>query len=215
MHAVAVPADETAASIVTTRTQEAWSEIDRSEDEVFQYTLYDWYLEMGWSQRLLDLTSRFIVPYLQRMSEQEPSAADLLWRYHAHHKEYFGAAQVQLQLAKSYFPIPLETRVEYLSRAKANVSTRMSSFGSFNGTKQEVARDISDQLDCASVQLELLKRLQSDPRLVEPNRSNVISKLDNRVLSLDDVSLDLFFMSSVLIHHSFTTISSIWLAIMN
>jgi nuclear pore complex protein Nup155 len=185
--AIPLPTNEQAATRIATRKQEAYSVIDLSEDEVFQNSLYDWYLENDWSQRLLELTSRFIIPYLQRMSEQDPTTADLLWKYHAHHKEFFEAAKVQLQLAKSFFTIGLQRRIEYLSRAKANASTRMSSFGRLNGSKQEIARDIADQLDCASVQLDVLRRLESDPRLVEPNRSNVISKLDGRVLSLDEL----------------------------
>jgi nuclear pore complex protein Nup155 len=187
---IPTPADEQGASTISTRRQEAYSVIDLSEDEVFQNCLYDWYLENDWSQRLLELTSRFIIPYLQRKSEQDRSSADLLWKYYAHHKEYFEAAKVQLQLANSFFAIGLQDRIEYLSRAKANASTRMSSFGRLNGSKQEIARDITDLLDCASVQLDVLRRLENDSRLVEPNKTKVTTKLDGRVLSLDELYND-------------------------
>ena len=189
---IAIPANnETVATSLTRRKDEAYGVIDLSEDEVFQNCLFDWYLDKGWTQRLLELTNKFVVAYLQRRAVNERDEADLLWKYYAHHNEYFEAAKVQLQLAKSGFEIDLPTRIEYLSRAKANASTRMSTFGRLNGSKQEVIRDISDQLDCASVQLDVIRRLEMDTRLHEPNRTTVLSKLNGQVLDLDTVSTTL------------------------
>jgi nuclear pore complex protein Nup155 len=200
--AISVPANnETVATSLKQRKEEAYGVIDLSEDEVFQNCLFDWYLQNGSSQRLLDLTNPFVIAYLQRRAVNEREQADLLWKYYAHHNEYFEAAKVQLQLAKSGFTIELPTRVEYLSRAKANASTRLPTFGRLNGSKQEVIRDISDQLDCASVQLDVLRRLETDDRLQEPTRTTVLQRLNGQVLSLDNVSRQVFFLSSFVFPH--------------
>jgi nuclear pore complex protein Nup155 len=174
-------------SQVGRRKEEAYTVIDGSDDEVFQNCLFDWYLQRNWSQRLLDLTSPYVVSYLQRKSENEQDVADLLWRYYAHHRQYFEAAKVQLQLAKSGFPIDLATRIEYLSRAKANASARTLGFGDMSGAKQAVMSDISDQLDCATVQLDTLRRLEQDPRMRPENKTKVEEQLNSRILSLDEV----------------------------
>jgi nuclear pore complex protein Nup155 len=172
---------------VARRKEEAYAVIDGSDDEVFQNCLFDWYLQRNWSQRLLDLTSPYVVSYLQRKSEHDQAVADLLWRYYSHHRQYSEAARVQLQLAKSGFQIDLPTRIEYLSRAKANASARTPGFGDMTGSKQVILQEIGDQLDCATVQLDTLRRLEQDPRMQEENKPNIVEQLNSRILSLDEV----------------------------
>lgn len=184
-----IPANnDVLASNLSKRKDETYGVIDLSEDEVFQNCLYDWYLSKDWAQRLLDLTSPYVVAYLTRKSENEPAAADLLWKYHVHHHDYFEAAKIQLKLATSAFAIDLQSRIEYLSRAKANASTRTSAAfgGRANGERQKVLRDITDTLDCASVQLDILRRLENDPRLQESNRE-VLKRLNGKVLGLNEL----------------------------
>jgi nuclear pore complex protein Nup155 len=185
------PTDQEAvAANITRRKQEAYNVIDASEDEVFQTSLYDWYLQRGWSDRLLELNSPFVIAYLERKSVGEPGAADLLWRYHTHRQHYFEGAKVQLTLATSGFPLDLPARIDYLSRAKANASTRVPTFGRLNNSRQEVLQQINDQLDNANVQLEVLRRLEDDQRLLQnQERDKVLEKLNGRVMSLDEVCL--------------------------
>jgi nuclear pore complex protein Nup155 len=171
------------------REQEAYSVIDQSEDEVFQNCLYDWYLSQNQAQRLMDLKSPFVIAYLERKAATEKGAADLLWHYYVHHHQPFEAAKTQLTLAKSSFDINLDERLDYLSRAKANASARLPTFGRLGGSKQEMIRTVSDLLDCANVQLDLLHRLQEDPRVPEQTRADVLAKLNNGIQSLSDVSV--------------------------
>lgn len=196
-------ASDTQLSIAQRRRTEAYSIIDNSEDELFQTNLYDWYLTQGWADRLLEIKSRFVISYLQRKSLEDVAHADLLWKYYAHYARYFEAATVQLQLAKSGFNLNLTLRIEYLSRAKANASTRtgVDSFrgtnsltGSFGGSmagnrqgRQELLREISDLLDLANIQEDLLARLLNDPRLTAQKRPEIAGDLDGEIKSLDEV----------------------------
>lgn len=108
---------------IARRKSEAYGVIADSRDEVFLTNLYDWYLDQGWSDRLLLTDSEFVVTYLERKSVDDISHADLLWRYFAHYQRFFRAAEVQFHLAQSSFAIPLSRRIEYLGRARANAST--------------------------------------------------------------------------------------------
>ena len=179
-------------SQITRRKHEAYEQINNSDDEVFQNYLYDWYLSKGWADRLLEINSPFVVDYLRRSSETDIAHADLLWRYYAHYNDYLSAAEVQFQLAKSPFSLTLEKRIEYLSRAKANASTRMTGFSETGvrnrQSRQELLRSISDYLDIANIQDDILQKIKNDPRLTGNKREDVIENLDGAIQPLDDVS---------------------------
>ncbi|CAA9961837.1 hypothetical protein PTMSG1_05214 [Pyrenophora teres f. maculata] len=188
------PVPDGVISAVTRRKHEAYEQINNSEDEVFQNYLYDWYMENGWSERLLEINSPFVVEYLKQSSETNLAHADLLWRYYAHYNDYLSAADTQYQLAKSALPLTLEKRIEYLSRAKANASTRMTGFSDAGvrnrQSRQELLRNISDHLDIANIQDDVLQRIKGDERLSGQRREEVIAHLNGQIHSLDELYHD-------------------------
>lgn len=167
------------------RHEEAYSVIDNSDDEVFQYVLYDWYLENGLTDRLLSVRSSYVVSYLQRKAKQSVDHADLLWRYFAQRERYHDAAAVQLQLAKSDFQLSLERRIEYLSKAKANASASTPGIG--RQARQTLIVVTGELLDVANIQDDLLHRVKRDQRVAEDRREQALKHLDGQVLSLTDV----------------------------
>ncbi|RMZ73349.1 non-repetitive nucleoporin [Pyrenophora seminiperda CCB06] len=181
-------------SPVTRRRHEAYEQINNSDDEVFQNYLYDWYMENGWSERLLEINSPFVIEYLRQSSETNLAHADLLWRYYAHYNDYLSAAETQYQLAKSGLPLTLEKRIEYLSRAKANASTRMTGFSDTGvrnrQSRQELLRNISDHLDIANIQDDVLQRIRGDQRLSGKRRDEVIAHLNGQIHPLDELYHD-------------------------
>ena len=88
-----------------------------SNDKNFQYTFYDWFIQQGVSERLLDINTPFILPYLEEKSENNLALSDLLWLYHAKRENYFDAAKILYALSISQFNLELNQRIEYLSRA--------------------------------------------------------------------------------------------------
>ena len=172
-------------TVTAKRKAEAYSVIDNSDDEVFQYDLYDWYLSQGWNDRLLAVRSSYVVPYLQGKAKVNPAHADLLWKYYAQGERYFEAAKVQLQLANSDFDLKLGKRIEYLSMAKTNASTHTPGMG--RQARQGLLHDISELLDVANIQHDLLTRLKEDPRLTRERMAEVVPLLDGRVLGLTEV----------------------------
>jgi nuclear pore complex protein Nup155 len=172
-------------TLAARRRTEAYEVIDSSEDEAFQTDLYDWYLSQGRTDRLLEIQSPYIVTYLQRKSADDIANADLLWRYHSRSGHNHEAAAVQMELAKSTFPITLDRRIEYLGRAKANAST--ASLGIARHTRHLLLREVSDLLDVANVQSDILQRLRVDER-VKPNRKPEIEQeLNGSLLPFDIV----------------------------
>lgn len=168
------------------RRREAYEVVDTSQDEVFQTDLYDWYLAQGRADRLLEIQSPYVVTYLQRKSLDDIAHADLLWKYYSQTDRYSEAATVQLILAKSAFDLPLDRRIEYLSRAKANANSYTA--GVPRQARQRLLREVSDLLDVANIQDDLLQRLKADERIAAEVRPKVLGKLDGPILSLSEVS---------------------------
>ncbi|KAI9710083.1 MAG: hypothetical protein M1820_002885 [Bogoriella megaspora] len=173
------------------RKAEAYDVINLSEDEVFQFNLYDWYLSRGLSDRILETRSPYVVKYLERHSNEDRAKADLLWMYYARHHNFFEAAKVQLGLAKSDLDIDLDSRIEYLGRARTNASARLGGaaldFGTSGPTKQELLREASDLLDLGNIQADVLQLLKSDKRLQGARRDEVVGVLSRRILAVDDL----------------------------
>jgi nuclear pore complex protein Nup155 len=157
-------------SLTTKRQSEAYEIINNSEDEVFQNNLYDWYMGQGWNDRLLEISSPYVISYLRRRMDKNPDHADLLWRYYAHHNNFLEAASVQLLLAKSGFDLSLEQRIGYLSRARTNASIRTVSL-----------------LEVGNIQDDILQRMKSDPRLTDQRRPLVLKALDGQILEVAEL----------------------------
>ncbi|KAI4204834.1 MAG: hypothetical protein LQ350_000900 [Teloschistes chrysophthalmus] len=164
------------------RREEAADQINTSEDEVFQTDLYDWYLSENRQDRLLEVESPYVTAYLKRRSEDDIAHADLFWRYYVQNGQYQDAAVIQLELAKSEFKLSLDQRIEYLGNAKTNASTTKP--GIRRSIRNEVLRGISDLLDVANIQSDLLQRLKGDSRITADRRPAVIQELDGSILPL-------------------------------
>ncbi|OJJ42697.1 hypothetical protein ASPZODRAFT_76215 [Penicilliopsis zonata CBS 506.65] len=193
-------------TVIAKRKNEAYGVITDSSDEVFLTSLYDWYLEQGWSERLLQIKAPFVVTYLERKSEDDITHADLLWRYYAQAERYFEAAKVQFQLAQSAFALPLGRRIEYLGRARANASTFTPDVG--RQARQKLLQEISVLMDVASVQDDLLERLKEDNRIAADRKPEVLKEVDGPIMDIStlfnqfadpgsyyDICLQIFFQA--------------------
>ncbi|KAE8146954.1 Non-repetitive/WGA-negative nucleoporin C-terminal-domain-containing protein [Aspergillus avenaceus] len=193
-------------TLIAKRKNEAYGVISDSIDEVFLTSLYDWYLEQGWSERLLQTNSKFVVTYLERKSEDDIAHADLLWRYYAQSERFFEAAKVQHGLAQSSFALPLSRRIEYLGRARANASTFTPDVG--RQARQRLLQEISTLIDVANIQDDLLQRLKDDKRITPDRRMQVLAEVDGPIMDVSylfnqfadpasyyDICLQIFFLA--------------------
>ncbi|KAL8938397.1 MAG: hypothetical protein Q9211_003227 [Gyalolechia sp. 1 TL-2023] len=164
------------------RRDEAADEIDTSDDEVFQTDLYDWYLQNSRSEQLLEVESPYVITYLERRSSDDIVHADLLWRYYVQNERYQDAAVVQLALAKSKFMLSLDRRIEYLGNARTNASTTRP--GIVRSLRTEVLREVSDLLEVANIQSDLLQRLKCHKMITADRKPKVVEELDGNILPL-------------------------------
>ena len=179
------------------RHREAYEVINTTQDELFHTNLYDWYLLNGWADRLLEVRSPFVISYLSREASSSLERADLLSKYFTHHQEFVEAARVQYSLAKSAdLTINLENRITYLSYARANASTKSVGLGSSNvhslnsasqprQSRHQLLRDISDLLDLAAIQADVLSRVRIDSRISADRLPRIAMQLDGSILPLD------------------------------
>ena len=173
-------------TLAATKRNEAYGVVNDSDDELFHFDLYDWYLQQGWSDRLLSVQSPFIVPFLTQVARIDVDRADLLWKFYVHNEEFFNAAIVQLDLAKSFFEIPLARRIEYLSRAKANAQTQ--SGGAGRQQRQVLLYEVTELLEVANIQDEILTRFRADERIPLERQQTEMRKLNGQIQPLNEAS---------------------------
>lgn len=152
---------------------------------MFQTSLYDWYLEKGWSERLLETKAPFVATYLKRKSAEDTFHADLLWKYYGQSGRFYDAAAVQLELAKSEFTLSLGRRIEYLGQARANASAFTPDVS--RSARQRLSQDVSTLMDVANVQDDLLQRLKEETRISADRKETVLKEVDGQVMDLTTV----------------------------
>jgi nuclear pore complex protein Nup155 len=161
--------------------------------------LYDWYLSQGWSDRILQADNPFVDPYLNKRARDDLAHADLLWQYYVLRKQFYDAANIQFEIAQSSFILTLDKRIEYLSQAKANISTRAPSGRGPRGW-QELKFRISSSLEIATIQDDILQRLKEDPRVPPETKPQVLSMVDGPILTMQEVSPEITLYITVLMN---------------
>lgn len=159
--------------------------INECEDELFHNLFYDWYQSRGLRDRLLDITSPYIKPYLEHKAASSIELADLLWQYHARRGSYMEAAQVLYNLSRSSFKVTLESRIEYLSQANNFCSCVPSSKQGPQVTT--LLQNISEELDVAGIQDDILNEIRNDSRLSDQKKQELATKLDGPLIPLTEL----------------------------
>lgn len=163
----------------------AYNVISQSNDELFHNVFYDWYESRGLRDRLLEVQSPYIQPYLERKATQSIELADLFWQYLARHGSYWEAAQVLYNLSRSDFKLSLESRIEYLSQANNFCSC-------VTGQQQgphviSLQQNLTEELDVASIQDDILNEIKVDDRLSDQKKADLIARLDGKLIPLTDL----------------------------
>ncbi|EMD42139.1 hypothetical protein CERSUDRAFT_90739 [Gelatoporia subvermispora B] len=132
-----------------------------SEDEMFHSTLYDWLIQRGMADELLEMRPAYLEAHLRR----EPvnvQKFQLLWQFYVKDGQPLRAAEVLGTLSESTeFDLALESRLEYLTLAVGNAKSHPVSVGSKHETAIAFLQDLEEKLEVAQVQLELYNNLHS------------------------------------------------------
>ncbi|KAK4248458.1 Non-repetitive/WGA-negative nucleoporin C-terminal-domain-containing protein [Corynascus novoguineensis] len=172
-------------TLAATKRNEAYTVVNDSSDELFHFDLYEWYIEKNWTDRLLAVDSPHVVTYLQRLAETEYQHAELLCRFYTHRSRFFEAAQVQATLAKSDLNIGIKDRITLLSRAKSNAS--VNTIGVSRQQQQLLNHEVTELLEIAHIQDDLLERLRADTRISPDKLPDIEEALDGPIKGVTEL----------------------------
>ncbi|PHH91198.1 hypothetical protein CDD83_1384 [Cordyceps sp. RAO-2017] len=205
-------------TLIATKRLEAYDVVNGSDDEVFHFDLYEWYIHQGWTDRILAIDSPHVVTFLQHLAATSAEHADLLCRFYTNRSRFFDAAEVQNELARSDFGLGIKDRIRLLSLAKANAS--VATVGVSRQQQQMLNHAVGELLEVANIQDDLLGRLRMDERMNPERMAEIEQALDGKVLDLSELFNQYadqagYYDLCLLIYHTAnyrnsTTISGTW-----
>ncbi|KAI1463074.1 nucleoporin-domain-containing protein [Daldinia caldariorum] len=172
-------------TLIATKRAEAYDVVSSSSDEVFHFDLYEWYIQQGWTDRLLSIDSPHVTTFLRRLASKDVDHADLLCRFYTMRKQYFDAAKVQAELVQSDFPLSIKDRLTLLSKAKTNASVMTA--GVSRQEQQLLNHEVTELLEVAHIQDDLLERLRVDSRIPAERQSEIEKTLDGQIQPLSEL----------------------------
>ncbi|KAG6036656.1 hypothetical protein E4U41_005580, partial [Claviceps citrina] len=205
-------------TLMATKRLEAYDVVNSSDDEVFHFGLYEWYIQQGWTDRILAIDSPHVITFLESLADSQVEHADLLCRFYTNRSRFFDAARVQARLATSDFSLGIKDRIRLLSLAKANAN--VATVGVGRQEQQQLSHEVSDCLDLANIQDDLLERLLADDRLDAERKAEIEQTLDGKIQTLSHLFNEYadqagYYDLCLLIYHTAnyrnpTTISATW-----
>ncbi|KAG7450597.1 nucleoporin [Guyanagaster necrorhizus] len=193
-----------------------------SRDEMFHSTLYDWLIDRGLADDLLEIRPTFLESHLRR----EPATVkkyQLLWQYYVKDGQPLRAAEVLSALAESTeFDLHLTDRLECLTLAAGNAKSHPVSSGGRHETAIAFLTDLEERLDVAQVQLDIYNYLL--PHIEDAEEvGERIKQLDQRLFTISElyqdyaIPFDLADLKLLCIHVSEhrdeSTVRPIWMQI--
>ncbi|KAI8715312.1 hypothetical protein NCS52_01038600 [Fusarium sp. LHS14.1] len=205
-------------TLIATKRLEAYDVVNGSDDEVFHFDLYEWYIQQGWTDRILAIDSPHVITFLQRLAGTNVEHADLLCRFYTNRSRFFDAAEVQAELANSDFPIGIKDRIRLLSLAKANAN--VATTGVSRQQQQLLNHSVTELLEIAHIQDDLLERLKADERIDDERKLEIEDALKGKIQGLSELFNDYadqagYYDLCLLIYHvadyrNHMTISGTW-----
>ncbi|KZP00865.1 nucleoporin-domain-containing protein [Calocera viscosa TUFC12733] len=183
----------------------AYSIALQSDDEIFHYNLYQWFVDNGQETRLLELHTSFIEGFLTR----PPPVLwkhELLWQFYIRNARPTEAAFILDVMAHSTdSSITLEQRISYLSRAVSNAKSLSAPVG--EQSPVEFLTDLEERLEVAQLQAELYSQLQQVLGR-DPASGEALKKLGSQLWSITDlwqqfaIPYDLDYIKLLILHVS-------------
>uniref|UniRef100_A0A803T4S0 Nuclear pore complex protein Nup155 n=1 Tax=Anolis carolinensis TaxID=28377 RepID=A0A803T4S0_ANOCA len=157
----------------------------RSTDELFSIALYGWLIQADLSDKLLQINSPFMEPYLTRMAKTDQNKVrymDLLWRFFEKSRSFSNAARVLAKLADMHSTeISLQQRLEYIARAilSAKSSTAISPIAADG----EFLHELEEKMEVARIQFQIQEALHHQCSH-HSSVQDAISQLDSELMDI-------------------------------
>ncbi|OCF37542.1 nuclear pore complex protein Nup155 [Kwoniella heveanensis BCC8398] len=167
----------------TQKRDEAYALAIASDDELFHFYLYDWHVERGLQEQLLEFDTPYIEQYLKLTINNVEDRRDLLWKFYARREDYLPAAEALSSLATRPSPMVLHDRLYYLAQAL----TSAKSAASLGSEDVEFTSRLQEQIDVAQVQMEVCRAVEVHPEMTGEEKNDVLAKLNTDLLQLDEL----------------------------
>ncbi|WRT64996.1 uncharacterized protein IL334_001937 [Kwoniella shivajii] len=167
----------------TQKRDEAYALAIASDDELFHFYLYDWHVERGLQEQLLEFDTPYIEQYLKLTINNVEDRRDLLWKFYARREDYLPAAEALSNLATRPSPMVLHDRSYYLAQAL----TSAKSAASLGSEDVEFTSRLQEQIDVAQVQMEVARGVETHPDMTADDKNEVLAKLNTDLLQLDEL----------------------------
>ncbi|KAL4235731.1 hypothetical protein ACF0H5_004123 [Mactra antiquata] len=155
----------------------------KSDDELFHSSLYDWLFSMNMTDKLLEIQTPFLEPYLKRRSYQDvdTGALDLLWKYYEKIENYPAAARILSRLAQRHgSELDLQKRIVLLSRAI--MCAKSSTSRSSSAAEGEFLHELEEKMEVAKLQMNVLRALSQEPGTQDVQEA--MSRLESDLLDI-------------------------------
>ncbi|XP_052776486.1 nuclear pore complex protein Nup155-like isoform X2 [Mya arenaria] len=157
----------------------------KSDDELFHVSLYEWLFNMNMTEKLLEIQTPFLEPFLKQRSSYQAgdvAALDLLWKYYEKIENYPAAARILARLAERHgTDVDLQKRIVLLSRAIMCAKSATSRVAS--AAEGEFLHELEEKMEVARLQMNVLRAL-SQETIGGPNVQEAISKLESDLLDI-------------------------------
>ncbi|XP_071953322.1 nuclear pore complex protein Nup155-like [Antedon mediterranea] len=157
----------------------------KSDDELFHVALYDWFVARGLTDRLLQINSSFVEPYIKRAANHNPDnleMLDLLWKYHEKTNNYAAAARILAKLADRHSTdLTLQQRIEYTSRAI--MCAKSSNLITSTATDGEFLHELEEKMEVARLQLQVFEAISQFPGQ-DPRVQEALSQLSAQLMDI-------------------------------
>ncbi|CAD6597312.1 XXYS1_4_G0015650.mRNA.1.CDS.1 [Saccharomyces cerevisiae] len=157
-------------------------------DRLFHYHMYDWLVSQNREEKLLDIETPFILPYLMEKAGSSLKISNILWVYYSRRSKFFESAEILYRLATSNFDITLFERIEFLSRANGFCNS-VSPLSQKQRIVQLASR-IQDACEVAGIQGDILSLVYTDARIDSAIKDELIKTLDGKILSTSELFND-------------------------
>ncbi|CCE65214.1 hypothetical protein TPHA_0K00800 [Tetrapisispora phaffii CBS 4417] len=158
------------------------------KDKLFHYQLYDWLVSQKEQDKLLQLDTEYILPYLQEKAKDLLEISNLLWVYYSKRSNFYEAANILYSLSISNFDISLGDRIELLSRANGFCNSACPTDQKQN--MMQLSDQIQEIFEIPTIQDEILSLVSSDNRIDSAMKKELIAGLNGKFLSVNELYND-------------------------
>uniref|UniRef100_A0A2C9M6L4 Nucleoporin Nup133/Nup155-like N-terminal domain-containing protein n=1 Tax=Biomphalaria glabrata TaxID=6526 RepID=A0A2C9M6L4_BIOGL len=178
----------------------------RSDDPLFHSALYDWFFTKNHAEKLLEISTPYLEPYLRRkvnLQTDNSVALDLLWKYYEKTENFQAATRILAQLAERHGSnINLNKRLDYLSRAVISAKSSTSRLGT--SAAGEFLHELEEKMEVARLQMQVYKCLCNLVNSADVEAAK--NKLDSELLDITSLyedfadRFDLFDVKLAIVH---------------